>query len=254
MIFQKHTFQNDTGHTLSARFDLPDDEQPSAIALFAHCFTCGKNLKSMGHISQALTDAGIGVFRFDFTGLGESEGAFGDTNFTTNVSDLRAASDYLSNNFFAPTLLIGHSLGGAAVLQAASQLPNIQAIATVGAPCNPEHVTHLLQSARPEIEEKGEAEVLLAGRPFCIKKQFLDDLEDKRMTEIIQGLKRPLLVLHSPIDQTVGIENAAHIFTSARHPKSFISLNQADHLLSKKADARYVGNMLVAWSSQYITP
>ncbi len=253
MNYQKLEFTNRYGHDLSARLDLPDDGSFRGLALFAHCFTCGKNLKSMGYISRGLTERGIGVFRFDFTGLGESEGDFGDTNFSSNVTDLIDAAAFLANNYQSPTLLIGHSLGGAAVLQAAEHLPDIKTIITIGAPCNPEHVAHLFESAEEEILEKGEAKVLLAGRPFCIKKQFLDDLEDQRMTEKIQGLKRPLLVLHSSIDNTVGIDNAAHIFTSARHPKSFISLDDADHLLTKKSDALYVGQLISAWSSIYLS-
>ena len=252
MISNKLTFDNRIGHALSARLDLPSEENLKAIALFAHCFTCGKNLTSMSHISRRLTAAGIGVFRFDFTGLGESEGAFGDSNFSSNVSDLVDAAAYLTEHHQAPKLLIGHSLGGAAVLQATSQIASILAVSTIGAPCNPNHVLHLLQSAEAEIIAKGEAKVQLAGRPFCIKKQFLDNLEEQRMTETIRDLKRPLLILHSPLDSTVGIDNAAHIFTSARHPKSFVSLDQADHLLTNREDATYVGDLLAAWSARYV--
>ena len=252
MNYQKLEFKNRFGHDLSARLDIPEGGNFRALALFAHCFTCGKNLKSMGHISKGLTDQGIGVFRFDFTGLGESEGEFAETNFSSNVTDLVDAALFLKTQFQSPSIIIGHSLGGAAVLQAATHIETVNAIITIGAPCNPEHVSHLFASSEEEIIEKGEATVILAGRPFCIKKQFIDDLEDQRMTETIRRLKRPLLVLHSPIDNTVSIENAAHIFTSARHPKSFISLDNADHLLTKKKDAIYVGQLIATWSTNYL--
>ncbi|MFQ5631509.1 MAG: alpha/beta fold hydrolase [bacterium] len=252
MEFKKIHFENTSGERLAARLDFPADGKPKAFALFAHCFTCTKNLKAISHISKALTQAGIAVLRFDFTGLGESEGDFADTNFSSNVTDLVAAADFLTQQYAAPKILVGHSLGGAAVLQAAADIPSSVAVATIGAPCNPQHVTHLLESKRHEIESAGEAVVSLAGRQFKIKKQFLDDLEARNMTARIRNLKRALLIFHSPVDATVGIENAAHIFESAKHPKSFVSLDRADHLLSNASDSFYVGAVVAAWSRKYV--
>jgi putative redox protein len=252
MQSQKLTFRNSRGETLAARLDLPLDDKPLAYALFAHCFTCSKNLKAVSNISRALTQRKIAVLRFDFTGLGESEGDFADTNFSSNISDLICAAGLLDKEYSAPKILIGHSLGGAAVLQAANKISSSVAVATIGAPCDPEHVTHLLESGREEIEKKGEAEVKLAGRTFRIKKQFLDDLEETNMQEKIRNLKRALLIFHSPFDNTVGIDNAARIFRNAVHPKSFISLDKADHLLTDEADSFYVGAVLAAWAAKYI--
>lgn len=252
MQFQKLTFKNPEGQILAARLDLPIDGKPKAYALFAHCFTCTKNLIAVGHISRALNREGMAVLRFDFTGLGESEGDFAETNFSSNVADLTAAAEFLDREFEAPKMLIGHSLGGAAVLQAATHIPSAVAVATIGAPCDPKHVTDLLSSAKETIEKEGEAEVILAGKSFKIKKQFLDDLQETRMQETIRNLKRALLILHSPIDAIVGIENAAKIFQTARHPKSFISLDHADHLLSNERDSQYVGSVIAAWAQKYI--
>lgn len=252
MQSKKLTFPGAFGDELSARIDLPDDNEPKGYLLFAHCFTCSKNLKAVGNIARALTDLDIAVFRFDFTGLGESEGDFADTNFSSNVDDLVAAADYLANEYRGPDILLGHSLGGAAVIQAAHKIDSCKAVATVGAPCNPVHVKENFQPVLDEIETKGVAEVTLAGRSFTIKKQFLDDLEESRMDSYIRNLDRALLIFHSPLDNTVGIENAAHIFKLAKHPKSFISLDKADHLLMDEADSTYVGEMLATWSSKYL--
>lgn len=252
MPFQKLSIPSASGQRLSARLDLPLVGPPIAYALFAHCFTCNKNLKAISHISRALTRERIAVLRFDFTGLGESEGEFADTNFSSNVADLIAVADFLSAEFEAPTLLVGHSLGGAAVLQAAAQIPSSRAVVTIGAPADPSHVIRLLGHTREAIDARGEAEVVLAGRTFRIKKQFLEDLERTRMEETIRNLRRALLVLHSPVDTVVGIENAARIFQAAKHPKSFVSLHQADHLLSDERDAIYVGTLIAAWSRKYI--
>lgn len=237
---------------LSARIDEPDGGIIKGAVLFAHCFTCSKNLRAVGHISRALTGHGMGVFRFDFTGLGESEGDFADTNFSSNVEDLEAAAAYMEQEWSEPRMLMGHSLGGAAVLQAAHRISSVEAVATVGAPCNPEHVAHLLVDKMDEIEQKGEARVNLAGRIFTIKKQFLDDLKEQTMNGMIQKLGKPLLIFHSPVDQTVGIDNAAHIYKLAKHPKSFISLDDADHLLTNEADAQYVGSVAAAWVDRYM--
>lgn len=252
MQFQKLFIENSTGERLAARLDLPVDAQPIAYAMFAHCFTCSKNLKAVGNISRALTREGIAVLRFDFTGLGESEGDFADTTFSSNVGDLVSVADFLMEELEAPKILIGHSLGGAAVLQAAASIPSSVAVATIGAPSDPGHVVSLLGSTKKKIEAEGEAEVNLAGRSFMIKKQFLDDLERTHMEEIIGGLNRALLILHSPIDNTVGVENAAQIFQAARHPKSFISLDTADHLLAEESDSLYVGSIIAAWARKYI--
>lgn len=252
MASKKITFTGSRGESLAARIDEPDEGSIRGSVLFAHCFTCSKNLKAIGNISRALTDSGMGVFRFDFTGLGESEGDFADTNFSSNVEDLRAAADYMEAEWKAPSILMGHSLGGAAVLQAAAGMKSVEAVATIGAPCNPEHVAHLLVDKKEEIERKGEARVRLAGREFTIRKQFLDDLEEQVMDEVIRGLDRALLIFHSPVDRTVGIDNAAHIYKLARHPKSFISLDDADHLLSDDRDASYVGSVTAAWADRYL--
>ena len=249
---QKLTFNNPAGEALSARLDMPVDGPPVAYVLFAHCFTCTKNLKAVGNISRALTQQGFAVLRFDFTGLGESEGDFADTNFSSNIADLVAAARFLGERYEAPRILVGHSLGGAAVLQAAAKLEDVSAVATIGAPFDPAHVKHLFQNSAEEIERSGRAVVKLAGRPFTIKKQFLDDLDSQQVTSILGSLKRALLVFHSPIDQTVGIENASLIFKAARHPKSFVSLDQADHLLSDETDSCYVGAVLAAWASKYV--
>ena len=254
MRSQKIQFENANGYTLSARLEFPPDSHPYAYAIFAHVFTGNKNLSATRHISRALTQHGIGILRFDFTGLGDSEGDFADTNFTSNVDDILAASKFLEENYEAPRILIGHSLGGAAVIFAASQLESIQAVATVGAPSEPEHVTHLLSSKIEDIEDNGVANVSIGGRNFTIKKQFLDDLRSKDMYTILKNLKKPILVLHSPQDSVVTIENAAKIYHAAFHPKSFVSLDGADHMLSKKGDAAYVGDLVASWMTRYVIP
>jgi len=253
MQFKKLEFKNKDDQTLSARLDLPVDGKPLAYALFAHCFTCSKNIKAIGHISRALTREGIAVLRFDFTGLGESEGDFAETNFSSNVDDLIVAADFLKSNHEAPKILIGHSFGGAAVLQAAARISSSTAVVTIAAPADPQHVKHALGSATETIQSQGEANVNLAGRTFKLKKQFLDDLEFVNMKATLQNLNRALLVLHSPIDETVGIENAAQIFQAARHPKSFISLDTADHLLSNPEDSLYAGAVTAAWALKYVS-
>jgi putative redox protein len=248
------SFDGSEGERLAARLDMPVDGAPLAYALFAHCFTCSKNLNAVVNISRALTQARIAVLRFDFTGLGESEGDFADTNFSSNVADLVAAAEFLEREYEAPAILVGHSLGGAAVLRAAGQLPHARAVATIGAPADPEHVVRLLAGSREEIETRGEASVEIAGRSFTIRRQFLEDLEAAGMEEAIGGLGRALLILHSPVDAIVGIENAERIYKAARHPKSFVSLDRADHLLSDADDSRYVGTVLAAWAAKYLFP
>jgi uncharacterized OsmC-like protein/esterase/lipase len=252
MQFQKLTFKNERGERLAARLDMPIDEKPRAFALFAHCFTCTKNLNAVFHINQALTRRGIAILRFDFTGLGESEGDFTETNFRTNVFDLVSAANFLAENFEAPKLLIGHSLGGAAVLQAAAHIPSSVAVATIAAPFDLGDVRRHLGSSARDIEERGEATITLAGKQFVLTKQFLDDLEQTRMEDSIRSLGRALVVFHSPRDTVVGIENAGKIFQTAKHPKSFISLDRSDHLLSDRTDARYLGEVLAAWAGKFI--
>ncbi|MEM8965189.1 MAG: bifunctional alpha/beta hydrolase/OsmC family protein [Bacteroidota bacterium] len=248
------TFPSQNGHQLAARLEMPADNNPHAFAIFAHCFTCSKNLNAVSHISRALTQKGMAVLRFDFTGLGESEGDFSDTNFSTNVQDLESAAHFLATHYQAPKLLIGHSLGGAAVLIASNRIESVEAVATIGAPAAPEHVQHLIKEDIEEIKSAGEANVSLGGRAFTIKKQFLDDLESAHHDHQIEKIRKPLLILHSPIDQTVSIDNAAEIYQQARHPKSFISLDNADHLLSNKEDSLYVGDIISAWVARYIMP
>ena len=252
MPVQTLSFPSDQGDLLAARLSLPPDGRPVAYALFAHCFTCNRNLNAVRRISQEMSDHGLAVLQFDFTGLGDSEGDFSDTGFSSNVDDLVAAARYLASRHEAPQVLIGHSLGGAAVLNAAESIPSCKAVVTIGAPADPKHVVHLIGDARETIEQTGQATVTLAGRSFLIRKQFLEDLEETRMEETIRGLRRALLVCHSPIDQTVGIENAARIFQAAMHPKSFLSLDKADHLLSNEADAFYVGRAAAAWATRYL--
>lgn len=246
------SFQNADGQTLAARLDIPSGQEVAACALFAHCFTCSKNLKAVGAISKALNRQGIAVLRFDFTGLGESEGDFADTNFSSNVDDLVAAAEFMGDRMEAPAILVGHSLGGAAVLQAAHRINSARAVATIGAPADPEHVAHLVEDSREQIEAQGQATVTIAGRSFTIKKQFLDDLEATHMKDAIRSLDRALMIFHSPLDQVVGIDNAAKIFAAAKHPKSFVSLDEADHLLLDAADSDYVGTVLGAWARKYI--
>ncbi len=244
-------FSTHDGTQLAALLDQPEGEI-RATALFAHCFTCSKDILAARMIARELAKNGIAVLRFDFTGLGHSQGEFANSNFTSNITDLVSAAQALAERTRPPSLLIGHSLGGAAVIGAAKHLPDARAIVTIGAPSDPAHVLHNLGPAICEIEDRGEAEVTLAGRPFRVQRQFLDDVRAHNLDEDIAGLKRALLVMHAPTDQTVGVENAAHIFARAKHPKSYISLDSADHLLSNAKDARYAANVIAAWVSRYI--
>ncbi|NND51684.1 MAG: OsmC family protein [Flavobacteriaceae bacterium] len=252
MNIQKVTFINKEGLELSGRLELPADRNPHNFAIFAHCFTCTKNLSAVKNISRSLTSSGFGVLRFDFTGLGESDGDFADSNFSGNVDDLISAADFLTKDFAAPSLLVGHSLGGAAVIFAASQLESVKAVATIGAPSNPEHVKHLFQNDLEEIKSTGKAIVNLSGRNFTIKKQFIDDLESNALPEVAKALRKSLLVMHSPQDMTVSIKNAEDIYKAAHHPKSFVSLDGADHLLSNKKDSIYVGDVIAGWAKRYV--
>ncbi|MCB0596620.1 MAG: alpha/beta fold hydrolase [Lewinellaceae bacterium] len=252
MPSQKIEFQNAEGEKLAARLELPVDQRPYAYALFAHCFSCNKNLTAIRNISRALSRKGIAVLRFDFIGLGESEGDFADTNFSSNVEDLVQAARYLEEHHQAPALLVGHSLGGAAVICAAHELPSVKAVATIGAPYSPGHVSNRIKEAVENTEDEGIAEVNIGGRPFSVKKHFLEDIREQNLEPKLQKLGRALLILHSPQDLTVEIENAARMYHAARHPKSYISLDGADHLLSGKEDSRYAGEVIASWVSRYV--
>jgi alpha/beta superfamily hydrolase len=252
MRSERITFKNDAGNSLAALLDLPADGKPDAYALFAHCFTCSKDYKGVAWVSRALAAAGIAVLRFDFTGLGESEGDFADTSFSSNVTDLVAAANYMSREVEAPKIIIGHSLGGAAAIHAAAQIPSAVAVATLAAPSSTDHLVGVIRSNATEIERIGEAEIEIGGRRFRIRKELLDDLSAVSMRDAVSGLGRALLVCHSPADGTVSIDNANEIFMAARHPKCFLSLDSADHLCSDAADARYAGAMIATWSRRYI--
>lgn len=253
MQFQKLFFENADGKRLAARLDLPLDEKPVAFALFAHCFTCTKNFKAIININRALALSGIAVLRFDFTGLGESEGDFSETSFSTNVEDLVAAADFLKEAYEAPKLLIGHSLGGAAVIQAARKIESTEAVSTIAAPAELTGLFRFIDGPPlEELQKDGQTAINISGKSFKIKKQFLDDLRQEKMEGAIRSLRKPLLIFHSPLDQIVSIDQAARIFMAARHPKSFISLDKADHLLARREDSLYVGSVLAAWASKYL--
>ncbi|KQC33443.1 osmotically inducible protein C [Nonlabens sp. YIK11] len=252
MKMEKITFQNADGYELSGRLELPIDQKPHNYAVFAHCFTCSKNFTATRNITRALTSSGFGVLRFDFTGLGDSDGDFGDTNFSGNVEDLLAAIDYLSTHHKAPSLAIGHSLGGAAIIFASAKAESIQAVATIGTPSDTKHVKHLFGDQIEAIIENGEAVVELSGRPFKIKEQFLRDVDEQMLTQTLKDMRKPLLICHSPQDNTVGIQHAERLYHAAIHPKSFLSLDGADHLLTNKEDSHYVGNVIAGWASRYL--
>jgi uncharacterized OsmC-like protein/alpha/beta superfamily hydrolase len=251
MRSERTEFANAKGEKLAALIDLPLGK-PVAFALFAHCFTCGKDNLAAKRISERLAISGIGVLRFDFTGLGMSEGEFANTHFSSNVEDLVAAADHLRRAYGAPAILIGHSLGGAAVLAAAHRIPDSNAVVTIAAPYDPAHVIGLFKEQIKTIRDQGEVEVQLAGRPFRIKREFLDDVAEKKLEQCLKNLRKALLIFHSPTDNIVGIENATRIFTTAKHPKSFVSLAGADHLLSQKSDAIYVANVIAGWVERYL--
>lgn len=252
MPTERITFPGHDGSQLAARLDLPDGPV-LATALFAHCFTCSKDIPAARRISARLAAMGIAVLRFDFTGLGHSEGEFANTTFTSNVEDLIAASQYLAGRKMAPALLIGHSLGGAAVLRARAGIPSVKAVVTLGAPSDPGHVSHHFEDALPKIEAEGEAEVTLGGRPFRIGRDFVHDIAEASLTEATGELKAALLVLHAPLDDTVSIDNASQIFLAAKHPKSFVTLDDADHLITRQADADYAADVISAWVARYVT-
>lgn len=252
MTAERFDFPNSAGRTLTATLESPPGE-PDDYALFAHCFTCSKESRAARRISAALADRGIAVLRFDFTGLGSSEGDFANTDFSSNVGDLVAAADHLRLTRRAPALLIGHSLGGAAVLAAARRIDEVRAVATIGAPSDPGHVTDLFSEEVDDIRSRGQGEVTLAGRTFCIRRDFLDDVAEQNLLAEVADLRRALLILHAPADQVVSIDNASRIFMAARHPKSFVSLDDADHMLSRQRDAVYAAEVIAAWARRYIT-
>lgn len=252
MSRSKVEFTNRDGHTLSGALEQPDSGPTLAMALFAHCFTCGKDVIAASRIAHALADQGIAVLRFDFTGLGSSDGDFANTNFSSNVDDLVDAANYLAEAYQAPSLLIGHSLGGAAALVAASRLDSVEAVATIAAPASPAHVTHLFADQHCDLRREGQAEVTVGGRPFNIRAQLLDDLEEWSSRCLVSNLRKPLLIFHSPVDAVVPASEAAKLYEAAKHPKSFISLDKADHLLSRRADADYVAATLATWANRYL--
>ena len=251
MPTERFTFTGHSGATLAARLDMPDGPH-LATALFAHCFTCSKDIPAVRRIAARLAGAGIAVLRFDFTGLGHSEGEFENTSFTSNIRDLELAADALAARDMAPALMIGHSLGGAAVLAAAAQIDSVRAVATIGAPFDPGHVTDNFGDALERIEADGAAEVQLGGRPIRIGRDFVRDVRAENLHDKIAGLNRALLILHAPRDTVVGIENAAEIFRAAKHPKSFVTLDDADHLITNPADAEYAAQVIAAWAERYL--
>ncbi|HVA98276.1 MAG TPA: alpha/beta fold hydrolase [Bacteroidia bacterium] len=252
MNSKKLSFKNRFGETLEGVIDLPFTHNIVAYAIFAHCFTCGKNLFAARQISRTLALKGIAVLRFDFTGIGESEGTFEDTNFTTNVTDIEDAAKYLEENYEAPSLVIGHSLGGAAVLFSAQNIPSIKAVVTIAAPSSPDHIMHLFRHSKDEIMQNEKATMMIAGREITIKKQFIEDVMSLSMDDLLRDLHKPILILHSPTDNIVGINNAAEIYKSANHPKSFVSLDGADHLLKIQKDSEYVSTIISSWATRYL--
>jgi len=252
MPTERFTFPGHADDTLAARLDMPSGPH-LATAIFAHCFTCSKDITAARRIAGRLASMGIAVLRFDFTGLGHSDGEFANTSFSSNVQDLHAAYAALTERGMSPELMIGHSLGGAAVLKAASEIPQIKAVVTIGAPFDPEHVTHNFADAIPKIMAEGQAEVSLGGRPFTIGKAFIEDVSKESLNAAAAKIHAALLVMHAPLDAIVGIENASDIFVAAKHPKSFVTLDDADHLLSNPADAEYAANTIATWARRYIT-
>ncbi len=251
MPTERITFPGHDGQSLAARLDLPDGPH-LATAVFAHCFTCGKDIVAARRIASRLAAMGLAVLRFDFTGLGHSGGEFANTSFTSNVEDLVKAAGYLADRGMAPGLLIGHSLGGAAVIRAADRIDSVKAVVTLAAPHDPAHVTHAFAEALPRIEQRGVAEVDLGGRRFCIGHDFVRDVQDAALDAALARMKAALLVMHAPRDEIVGIDNATAIFAAKKHPKSFVTLDDADHLISRAEDAEYAAGVIAAWSRRYL--
>ena len=251
MKSQKLKKTNRKGFTLNAQLELPANQKPNYYAIFAHCFTCSSSLSAVRNVSRSLTQDGFAVVRFDFTGLGRSEGEFVDSHFSANIDDLLDVHTYMTEHFGAPSLLVGHSLGGAAVLVAASKLDAVKAVATVGSPATVTHVKHLFSHGIDEIEEKGEAEVNIGGRPFKINRDFVTEFDKTDLPSVVKGLRKPLLIMHSPFDKIVGIENAEQLYKTSFHPKSFVTLDNADHLLTQEKDSQYVGEIIGTWAKRY---
>lgn len=252
MNYKKVKFRNKQDIELTGHLELPLNREPHTFVLFAHCFTCNKDFFAVRNIASALSKNGYGVLRFDFTGLGESQGEFADSNFSGNVEDLIAAAEFLEKEHQAPSLLIGHSLGGAAAIFASEELEQVKAVATIGAPSSQSHVTHLLEDEIEAIKKEGKATVNLGGRKFTIKEHFLDDLKSRKLTDVVSNMEKAFLVMHSPQDSVVEIKNAEELYIAARHPKSFVSLDGADHLLTKVEDSVYAGEVIAAWASRYL--
>ena len=250
--FHKLSFINPQGHLLDARLDMPVSGVPKAYAIYAPCFTCTKEIHIAHRISQFLASQNIAVLRFDFTGLGNSQGSFADSNFSSNIADIKAAAQFLEDNYQAPQIIIGHSLGGTAALAATQQLDTIRAVVTLNSPYHPRHVMHHFETERIKILTQGESDISVDGRTFQLKKQFLDDLKNYDMADILPNLKAALLIMHAPEDKIVNIQNAGAIFATAKHPKSFISLDQTDHLISRLEDAHYVANLIYQWVLRYL--
>jgi len=245
-------FFNAKGQMLCARLDLPQSE-PTSFALFAHCFTCSKHSHAASGISNRLSRLGLGVMRLDFTGLGQSQGEFSDTSLSSNVDDLIRACRFLGEHYRNPSLIVGHSFGGVAAIVAASKLDSLQAVACIAAPSDSAHVRHLFSGEIEKIEQDGEAEVSIAGRAFRLKKQFLEDVAEAHVEKALRHLRKPIMIFHAPGDRVVGIEHAARLYAMAKHPKSFVSLDQADHLLSDRRDSTFVADVLAAWSTRYVS-
>jgi putative redox protein len=242
---------NRKGLTLNAHLELPANQKPNYYAIFAHCFTCSSSLSAVRNVSRALTQDGFAVVRFDFTGLGRSEGEFADSHFSANVEDLLDVHAYMAEHYDAPSLLVGHSLGGAAVLVAASKIEAVKAVATVGAPATVSHVTHLFSHQVQDVKEKGNVKVNIGGRPFVINEDFIAEFDKTDLPAIVKNLRKPLLIMHSPFDKIVGIENAERLYHNAHHPKSFVTLDDADHLLTDEKDSQYVGDVIGTWAKRY---
>ncbi|MCB1202179.1 MAG: OsmC family protein [Leptospiraceae bacterium] len=252
MKSEKITLENRSGHTLSVVIDYPLSSEPSAFILFAHCFTCNKNLTAIRNISRALTERNYAFVRFDFTGLGESGGEFPESNFSSNVEDIIDVASFLKANYAAPEVIAGHSLGGAAVLFAAGHIESVRAVVTIGSPAEPSHIEKHFSESVEQIQNKGCALVNIGGRPFEVQKHFIDDIRSKDLAQTVRDLKKPYLILHSPQDNIVSIENAAKLYSAAFHPKSFISLDTADHLLSDKSDSTFAGSIIASWVARYL--
>ncbi len=254
MSTQQLSIVNSRGHELSARLELPINQKPHQYAIFAHCFTCSSSLNAVRNISRSLTGHGFGVLRFDFTGLGRSEGSFAESHFGANIDDLVDVHAYMKEHYEAPSLLVGHSLGGAAVIVAGNRLDEVKAVATIGAPSSVDHTKKYFSHHADEIKEKGAVEVRIGGRPFVIDQEFLKNFSDTDLIQTVKDLRKPLLVMHAPFDAVVGIENAQELFVNAYHPKSFVSLDDADHLLTQKKDSVYAGHMIGSWAMKYLEP